>query len=230
MTNDSSHAPRRTRRRGLIGRLTGELLVIVIGVLIALAADRWNQTRSESVTAAEYLVRVGEDIRSDSATIERFLARSEVYGAARDSLMAALSGTLELDGNPGRLLLAAAPRFALSPVIAWEELNNTGSLGFVKNDDLRRVLSIYYAARAQAELVLAQVGDKTREPYFEALYPLGLMDGNIEQDELDAFLDLPEAVGLLKGLGGYSNTAENRAAQVLEAAVRALSALGSGSI
>lgn len=224
MTNDDSDALRKRWRAGPLPRLIGEFLVIVLGVLIALAADRWNQERSETVTAEDYLVRVSEEIRSDSVTIERWFAASDRGRAAGDSLKAAMLGTLELDGVR-RPVLTAGPALRFPPIVAWEELNNTGALRYIRDADLRRALSTYYASRVEAEQVLSSIEERSRSPYFDVLYPLGLMDGTIEPAEFDAFLEVPGGIGLLNGLGGYLFSADNRAKRVLEAAVRALSAL-----
>ena len=223
MTNDDSRAPRTHRRKSSIPRLVGEFLVIVVGVLVALAADRWNQQRSEAVTAEEYLVRVVEEIRSDSVTIEAWFASSDRARAAGDSLRAAMSGTLELGVR--RPQLRAGPALRFPPIVAWEELNNTGALRYIRDADLRRTLSTYYARRVEAEQVLSSIEERSRYPYFDVLYPLGLMDGKIEPAEFAAFLGVPGGIGLLNGLGGYLNSADNRAEGVLEAAVTALSAL-----
>jgi hypothetical protein len=51
----------------------GEFVVILLGVLVALAADRWNQSRLESLTEGLYLERLADDLRADSAIATEFL-------------------------------------------------------------------------------------------------------------------------------------------------------------
>jgi len=219
-----------TRRRGYaIPRLAGEFIVIVVGVLVALAADRWNEERNEAITAEEYLVRVGEEIRADSVELESWFARSDRARAVGDSLRAAMSGTRGLEFRSGSHL-RAAPALRLPPIVAWEELSNTGALRYIRDTKVRRALSQYYAARVQAEQVLSSVEDRSRYPYFDVLYRLGLMDGSVEQEEWEAFLDVPGGIGLVNGVGGYLQTAGNRAQQVLEAAARALAALAAARV
>jgi len=207
-----------------IPRFIGEFLVIVVGVLVALAADRWNQERSEAITAEEYLVRVGDEIRSDSLELEGWFARSGRARMIGDSLRAAMSGARRVEPRGGSHL-RAAPALRLAPIVAWEELSNTGALRYIRDADLRRTLSTYYARRVQAEQVLSSVEERSRYPFFDVLYPLGLMDGSVEPDEWDAFLDVPGGSHLLNGVGGYLETADNRAKGLLEAAASALSAL-----
>ena len=214
----------RRRREYLVPRFIGEFLVIVVGVLVALAADRWNQERSEAITAEEYLVRVGDEIRSDSLELESWFARSARARMIGDSLRAAMSGTRRMEPRGGAHL-RAAPALRLAPIVAWEELSNTGALRYIRDADLRRTLSTYYARRVQAEQVLSSIEERSRYPFFDVLYPLGLMDGKVEQDEWDAFLDFPGGIRLLNGVGGYLESADNRVKGVLAAAASALAAL-----
>lgn len=39
-------------------KLSTEFVVIVVGVLVALAADRWNQGRMDTAAEAEYIARL----------------------------------------------------------------------------------------------------------------------------------------------------------------------------
>ena len=63
-------------------RHAAELAVIVIGVLIALATDGWNDDRLERRTEATYLERLAADVRSDTATLAFVIRLSERKDAA----------------------------------------------------------------------------------------------------------------------------------------------------
>lgn len=210
----------------LAPRLLGELLVIVAGVLIALAADRWNQARVERSAAADYLAQLEEEIRQDSTIVADFFAGVPLAEAATESLSAAVNGNRALRAEDGSLFRVAAGFFVLPPVVAWSELNNTGSLGLIKDRELRRELSTYYATRARTEAAVQMIASRSRDPYFDALYPLGIMDGNVESEELAEFIALPEAKNLLRGLGGYRFAMRTYLSALLEDAQGALAALG----
>lgn len=49
----------------MLPRLTGEFVVIVVGVLFALAVDSWVSDASDRELAREYLQRLLEDVRYD---------------------------------------------------------------------------------------------------------------------------------------------------------------------
>ena len=188
-----------------------ELAVIVLGVLIALAADRWSQERQESSAGAEYLARIVEEIRADSALFVRGLANTVRARSARDTLLMPLSGESVRQG----LVLDAVYRVVLPPPVAWAELNNTGLLRLLGDAEVRRAVTAYYARRRQFENSLERAERRGRDPLMDAAYPAGLMDGDVTEAELAEFLALPSAANLLTGLGGHYFITEDRLGRLL---------------
>ena len=76
----------------VVVRLAGEFIVIVVGVLVALATDRWSQSLSAAEAERVYVERLMVDIRADSVEAEGFLTALPEAIAARDSLLSALEG------------------------------------------------------------------------------------------------------------------------------------------
>ena len=66
--------------RNRVGRLGVELLVVVLGVLIALGADSWWNERTERQSARVYLEAISEDFAQAEFDLERSIAslRSQV--------------------------------------------------------------------------------------------------------------------------------------------------------
>jgi hypothetical protein len=60
----------RTPAGQIVKRLVGELVVVVLGVMIAIAADRWNQNRLDRSTATEYSRRLINELVADSVRLE----------------------------------------------------------------------------------------------------------------------------------------------------------------
>ena len=190
-----------------------ELAVIVLGVLIALAADRWSQERQESSAGAEYLARIVEEIRADSALFVRGLANTVRARSGRDTLLMALSG--ESVAARQELVLEVVYRAVLPPPIAWAELNNTGLLRLLGDAEVRRAVTAYYARRRQFEESLERAERRGRDPLLDAAYPAGLMDGDVTEAELAEFLALPSAADLLTALGGHYFITEDRLTRLL---------------
>jgi len=55
--------------RSVVGRLVGEFTVIVLGVLVALAVDDWNQYRNDREVEAGILARMADELVADGADL-----------------------------------------------------------------------------------------------------------------------------------------------------------------
>ncbi len=228
----------------LAPRLLLELAVIVLGVLLALAADRWNQERSDRSLERAYLERFVDDIRRDSLSAESYLSRFPGIESARDTLLRFV------DGGPAPPALnstvsRAFDQFNLPAASTWNEILGSSSLGLLRAAGVRDVLSSYYGSvRPGLELNLARSDRRGRDPFTDALYPMGLyqpcmpgqscspagrgLDGT--PDGSDTYRDLdpevfrrwPRIRELIVGLGSHHGTQRLFAAMVAESAGRAL--------
>ena len=128
----------------------GEIAIIVIGILIAIALDNWNDARTGRRLEHEYLTRLEEDLRADTATfrlMDRAVKRKSSalstvdstlrHGMTRDTLallQALISGS-NFAWNQGRARTAT-----------FEELQSTGNLRLIRDSELRAQIVRYYAS------------------------------------------------------------------------------------
>jgi len=125
----------------------GELVIIVLGVLIALGVDSiWEQMRERSAEAA-YLEALFVDALSDSLEYETVVGVLERAESATESMLAILGGG-EVPGDP---LLLSQQVFCASflplPVInrtTLDDLLSTGNLNLLRDRELRSALLEYY--------------------------------------------------------------------------------------
>jgi hypothetical protein len=134
-----------------LGRSLVELVVIVAGVMIALAADRWIAGIDERAEARSYMSRLAEDLRKDTAALaDRARSSEERKQTALDMLLFAETGDLPAGLEPELLLrhlaLMATPGpGGADPVTeTWEEMVSTGRVDLVEDVELRDALSYYY--------------------------------------------------------------------------------------
>jgi hypothetical protein len=210
--------PDRTR---LALRWFGELLVIVVGVLVALGADRWNQARSEAGLEEQFLVRLASEVRGDSALIEDYLARLPAIMASRDTLLAFVDGAPPPDSWGPLLIVNASRPLVLPPPLAWTELNATTSLIIIRDATVREALSRYYTVdRREAEQRLEFLRLR-RDGFFDALSGIGWIvpDGQGGQLPVDsaAFRRSPEMREQLIRLGSMHGGQQITAWRVVDA-------------
>ena len=82
------------RHIGLYRRWVGEFVVIVLGVLAALAVDSWSEERNNRVLEREYLARITEDLNRDVAEIEETINASILQARSATTLLSILDDPL----------------------------------------------------------------------------------------------------------------------------------------
>lgn len=184
-------------------RLLGEFAVIIVGVLVALAADRWNQARLATDTELLYLDRLAADVRADSVEAAKALDLIPEARAARDSLLRAVDREAALPQDLASAVFRAWGTVRLPPPTTWGELTSSGAAIVISDVDLRQSLSEYYAARTEAEYYLASAELRGRYPFVTAMYPIGLLEQPVRADAPRRFVEWPGIRDHLIALGGH---------------------------
>jgi len=131
-------------------RYAAELVVIVVGVLIALGIESLVSYRIDRSTEADYLLRLTADLRADSAsfafTLQGLQAKDRAL-ARLDSLL--LSGeVVRSDTTAFFWDLWVSSLFGTSvPTITrqtYDDLLATGRIELIRNSELRSRLASYY--------------------------------------------------------------------------------------
>ncbi|MBC2837814.1 DUF6090 family protein [Robiginitalea sp. SC105] len=141
----------------------GEIALVVIGILIALQIDNWNESRKEQAIYYAYLIRLESDFESIIQTVkEKKVLESDLIDLAQYQLDF-LTGKVE---NPDVLKLAismefnaSVNRYELSSQV-FKELTSTGRLALIESDSLRNMLSGY-----DQWLALRQDGKSEWDPW-----------------------------------------------------------------
>lgn len=127
------------------GRLIGEFLLIVIGVLVALAVETAFEDRRDAEQRDDYLVRLKSDLESDKLAIER---RIQFFTAVQQFSNDTLRWLESDDPVDQQVLLAAFYAAEVFPFLptrdTYEDLNNTGNIRLIDDIDLRTRLAAYY--------------------------------------------------------------------------------------
>ena len=143
-----------SRPKGLL-TLLSELAVIVIGVLIALGVDEWNDTRRERVLEQEYIARLVQDLEVDLAEYEWTASNYVSTSEHAEGFLAWLRGDRPEWMDETVVTVAHFATRVNTPdhvVGAYEELVSTGRLNLIRDPALRARLAHYYA-QAEARQV-----------------------------------------------------------------------------
>ena len=124
-------------------RILWEYLIIVIGVLTALAVDNWNANRLDRGLERYYLEGIVADLDSVTSVINQATSQSSRTGEAALLLLDWIEGTSGPEdmgelGSAIRRVTSGTPTPAESP--AWVEMNERGHVQLIRSDDLRQLL------------------------------------------------------------------------------------------
>nr|CAM58128.1 hypothetical protein [uncultured marine microorganism] len=181
-----------------------EFVVIVLGVLAALAVDEWRNEREDRTTESEYLARIRADIQSDIDNFKRLERTFQIKVSTITDLkdhpapnLFSRDQTKLIDGLI-RSVYVALPD---SRSTTFDELTSTGRLALIENVEHRDALSQYYSGFEHISAILFEpVGDYKRILY-ETFQPELLMRSRSMSDlgeitdfrsNLESFLAHPE--------------------------------------
>ena len=143
----------------------GEIVLVVIGILIALQINTWNEERREKRLAQTYLENLKLDLMSDKIALEKALIDLNFYEKKGYYSLNVLEGKIiEIDTIEFLKSLVWNNHYHLHQpsTSTYEDLISSGNIKLLKNNKLKVVLSNYYLKNDW----MAQFGERARETYW----------------------------------------------------------------
>jgi len=135
--------------------------IVVVGVVLGFQVTAWNEQRSDRALEAEYLQRIGDELRGAKAVLETIVGQANVNRLYAEYLSEFYDDRVaELDHQR---LVVAIRNFGLDPidlrfdVSTFDDLVSTGRLNLISDPEMRRAIQHAYAE-------LQSLGP-AREPY-----------------------------------------------------------------
>lgn len=126
-----------------------ELLVVVIGVLVALEVNQWAEQRDTRSLQHDYLLRLRDDLQLERSETDQFagIARDRLSSVALLERVASAPSAPVKDPRTIVCALATVSWGSFPPVhnISYDELQNTGRTSLIRSVALRRALAEHYA-------------------------------------------------------------------------------------
>ena len=133
--------------RSYLRYAVGEIVLVVIGILIALQINNWNQAIQEQKTVTTYLKGIHEDLATQAVSIEETIPLNENVIL---TINAIIDDYLKHDGfKANDSLLSQINKVLNTPgpieiKTSFTELLNSGDLGLIKNNKLRKNIVLFY--------------------------------------------------------------------------------------
>lgn len=140
--------------------------MVVIGILIALQINNWNEERILRKKEHVYLQEISTNLQDDLAKVRYSLD----FNHKKDSVLATCLNAMLIARSNGEAMSAISrnmPILAEYSVftqnrVAYDNLLSAQNIGIISKDNLRNMLSTYYANRSLLEGTQERVKELTR--------------------------------------------------------------------
>jgi len=127
----------------------GEIMLVVIGILIALQVNNWNENRKERIQERKYLLRFDAELSTDLENIASSISMNKDRIQRAEFLMRTI-GTPRLAEDSSSYFIRSIEYAGYTnfPVIAdntFEEIKSSGKLSLIRNEELRSALQQYHS-------------------------------------------------------------------------------------
>jgi hypothetical protein len=210
----------------------GEIVLVVIGILIALQINNWNEERKQNKIINTYLYNLEEDIykdlkeyqRSEDIALFTFYSHQIILLWAGQSMLSLRKDDdpvkpyseenyiwnkplpTEIDGDFVKLvfLWSVRPGFPMIHKSSFDELKSTGYFSQIENQNLKDAINEYYS-EIERRISTTPSSDHILA-WTENLAENGMLAQDISQVEypLDIFKSNPETVSRFKRLIRHS--------------------------
>jgi hypothetical protein len=121
----------------------GEIFLVMVGILLALQVNNWNQNRLERKQEVKLLHQIKADLESNSDEIESMLNKMEISKASADSLLEGFRTKEEIRGVALHTSLLHRRFFFTMATSGYSQMS--GSLGtLIQNSELRNSIAQLY--------------------------------------------------------------------------------------
>ena len=126
----------------------GEILLVMIGILLALQVNNWNEGRLERLEERDSLIQLIEELETHVLFLEEWVLKRKKNNQKYKELLTMLDGAPI--GDPFEFLSsitqAASGAFGQAGVsqTTYNELVNSGSFSLIENKGLRHQIADYY--------------------------------------------------------------------------------------
>lgn len=133
----------------------GEILLVVIGILIALQVNNWNEARKDRIQEKKFLMRLEAELTTDIGNISTSILANKSRMQRAEFLIASVDQPqLAVDSSTYFIRSIELAGYTNFPVISdntFEEIKSSGKLSLIRNEEIRTALQQYYSWTSDRE-------------------------------------------------------------------------------
>ena len=160
----------------------GEIILVVIGILIALQVNNWNDNRINTRKQNQYLIELKNDLEKQINAFDRINNNCDRFIETAESILEdfSVSGSfLKIDSINKKLsVLMYTDRYSQFNT-TFVELNSTGQLNIIKNKKLRsQIITFYQNSEGYKEWVNLNIANVLYQQVFPKLLSIAIVNPN----------------------------------------------------
>ena len=156
----------------------GEILLVVIGILIALQINTWNTARLDNNKEKEYLNNILEDIKTQHQLVKEQVVHNSLMRLKCEKAIRHLnSNNINADSINHYLTDITRKTFVVSDP-TFQDLKSSGNILLIKNSDLRKKILTFYQYLDYSALVIQISNEKTIAEFRDLLVKENVVDMN----------------------------------------------------
>jgi hypothetical protein len=126
----------------------GEILLVVIGILIALQVNNWNENRKNQREGVAILKNLKSELTEDFSMMAYTIERLESRKASADYLYQLITNEAESGGMDSTAIVEALMRSGyihkfVPSFAVYNEIQNSGKLNLIQSDSIKKKLANY---------------------------------------------------------------------------------------
>lgn len=180
--------------KGYLLYAIGEILLVVIGILIALQINNWSEQYKDRQLEQVYYCKLLEDVNQDQLLLEKLTAENESRIKASNEMIQLLQ-----QESPDRSKVAnkmrgaiAKTTFTFKPSLAaFDDLKSSGNLSIIRDSNLKsRLLNYYATMQGYADVIDINSEAAIRVYYYPSkdFKEMGFQDIETIREEIDTAL------------------------------------------
>jgi len=185
----------------------GEIVLVVIGILIALQINTWNTNKNNSIKEQLYLKSFHEDIQVNLNQLDRVIRKSSKTISAADSILRFKENELSIKGLElieGLIMGTANYTIFLSQEGTINDIFGSGDLALITNDSIRRSM-VNWSAELKYLKEYETLGKNNQLEYIDflskntKLYKLSLQKKFADEKTITKLLNDDSFLNLVSG-------------------------------
>ncbi|WP_411768402.1 DUF6090 family protein [Winogradskyella sp. A3E31] len=173
----------------------GEIVLVVIGILIALQINNWNEKRKERVREHKYLNRLLNEIERDSSNLDWSIRLTSQKTKQAENLLKHFNTTIAIQDSSvfvNDAFLAGRGGSFYPNIHAYQELLATGDVGIIQNENITEQIARYIKRVEGFESFIYRDGETRRTKYNDHLhhYFSALIMNEIWKEDFGEYVEL----------------------------------------